>query len=471
MICLFLVQEIFSYYMTDKLALTDIFTDFDDTIFSDGSIDPIGLQVIWTSLGNRIFQNRLNTISTNIRAYTLNLFHHAVIQHAREAYEEKIVNLVGRPPYDNRNDLYDGIVIFLECLLAHILVRDNAPEEETAIFIPGANKLNGILINRPGDKIASSLPVDRKDGILIRHILLGIHGRHKGPFQQMGLFQKSDYYADDKLWKEIRKLFNSGSWGKLMSALVPRMDKHILSAKISGNKPIRVKVSDIVDENLESLYRAALQPANFNNDRLTHFWEHHLGLADPKTTAGKIYAHVKTVGGEILPQEALQLLAQKHDDPFLMAINAVEPFIAAIQKIMDRLLLRSTSSVDAEVSALIKKQLRNPAIDIHRIKSYLTEDFFNYEAIRRLNRLIHIYNEHTNPMHEKGFTAGLIEFHRSITRQRGNLPWITISSTYHITQHRSFQYTSVALENQEKDTWVNDYYLNTVISLYKGLYA
>ncbi len=450
---------------------TEIFTDFDDTIFSDGSIDPIGLQVIWTSLGNRIFQNRLNTISTNIRAYTLNLFHHAVIQHAQETHEEKIVNLVGKAPYDNRSDLYDGIVIFLECLLAHILAQDNAAEEETAIFIPGANKLHGILINRPEAEIAKFLPVKRNDGILIRHILLGIHGRHKGPFQQMGLFQKTDYYADDKLWKEIRKLFNSGAWNKLMTSLVQGIDKHVLSAKVIGNKPIRVKASAIIDDNLANLYRAALKPANFSNDRLRQFWEYHLGLSNTKSTAGAIYSYIKNAKGETIPQEALQNLGRIHQDPFLHAINAVEPFIASIQKIMDRLLLRGTSTLEQDVIAFIKKQLKNPAIDITLIKSFLTEDFFNLEAIRRLRELINIYEQNTSPINVQEFASRLISFHRSITSQRGNLPWITISPAYHITQHKSFQYTTSALENQEKDTWVNDYYLRTVISLYKGLHS
>src|SRR5687767_7567765 len=101
--------------------LTDIFTDYDGTIFSDGSIDPLGLLMVWTSLGNRIFHNRLNTISTNIRSYTLNLFHHSVIQQACSQYEDKFINLTNKPPYHNSSELQEGIAIFLECLMAHVL--------------------------------------------------------------------------------------------------------------------------------------------------------------------------------------------------------------------------------------------------------------------------------------------------------------------------------------------------------------
>ncbi|MBK9983878.1 MAG: hypothetical protein IPP15_16165 [Saprospiraceae bacterium] len=107
----------------------DIFTDHDDSIFSDDSFDPLGLQMVWTSLGNKVFRNRLNTVSTNIRYYTLNLFHHLVIQQLEEKYEDKITNLIGRPPYDNRSDLYDGLIVFLECLLVHVLSSDNVDED------------------------------------------------------------------------------------------------------------------------------------------------------------------------------------------------------------------------------------------------------------------------------------------------------------------------------------------------------
>src|SRR5688572_15702300 len=98
-------------------SLSDIFTEPNDAIFSDGSIDPMGLRIIWTSMGNKIFGNRLNTISTDIRFFTLNLFHHSVIQACTRKYEEQFSTLVGNSPYNNSADLYDGLVIFLECLM------------------------------------------------------------------------------------------------------------------------------------------------------------------------------------------------------------------------------------------------------------------------------------------------------------------------------------------------------------------
>ncbi len=42
----------------------DIFTIPDDTLITDGSVDPMGMQMIWTYFGQQVFQNKLTTVST-----------------------------------------------------------------------------------------------------------------------------------------------------------------------------------------------------------------------------------------------------------------------------------------------------------------------------------------------------------------------------------------------------------------------
>jgi len=61
-------------------TLDNIFTEYDESIFSDGSIDAMGLRIIWTSVGSKIFHTKLNTISTDIKLYTLNLPHLYLLQ-------------------------------------------------------------------------------------------------------------------------------------------------------------------------------------------------------------------------------------------------------------------------------------------------------------------------------------------------------------------------------------------------------
>ena len=56
----------------------NVFTQPDDSLYKEGSLDPLGIQSVWSNYGQEIFQNKLNTISTDVRNYTINLFHHYI---------------------------------------------------------------------------------------------------------------------------------------------------------------------------------------------------------------------------------------------------------------------------------------------------------------------------------------------------------------------------------------------------------
>lgn len=449
---------------------TDIFTQPDNSIDSDGSIDPLGLLMIWTSLGNRVFHNRLNTVSTNIHFYTLNLFHHAIICELEETHIDKIVNLTGKAPYDNRNDLYDGIIIFLECLMAHFIVQQELDGEPPALAIPGTSKLKGIISNYPFDKIANSLPVDKRDGILVRQNLLGIHGRHKGPFEQMNLFNRYEYYSNKLLWTEIRQLFSTGVWNNLFTTLVSLVYQNVLNAKVVGSKHIRVKLDNVLTSNLKNQYKAVLLYENFKQGNFINFWEEQLGFSNGYTTASRMYKAIKESKGTIDYQLAWQTINRTSKDEEVQAICAIEPFLTSIQKIMNRLLQRGTTDLNSLLINLVRTHLQNPEIDIQKIKSFITDGYFNIEARKRLTELVKIFAASSSPINETAMIRRLIDYHQSIMKQRGNLPWLSISLNNSITQHRSFYYADEWSDKIGTYSWVNDYYLSTVVRLYQGLY-
>ena len=64
--------------MRRRIALSDLLTEFDERISSELNLDPLGLQVIWSAYGQKIFRNRISSISNDVRNYTLNLFDHWV---------------------------------------------------------------------------------------------------------------------------------------------------------------------------------------------------------------------------------------------------------------------------------------------------------------------------------------------------------------------------------------------------------
>ncbi len=58
------------------MFLNRYLTDYDDSLTGESHIDPMGMLVIWSAYGHQIFQNRVNSISNDVRNYTLNLFNH-----------------------------------------------------------------------------------------------------------------------------------------------------------------------------------------------------------------------------------------------------------------------------------------------------------------------------------------------------------------------------------------------------------
>lgn len=66
--------------MSKQIILKNIFTEYDDSIHGDGNIDPLEITVIWSGLGREIFSSRISSITNDLRSYTVNLLHHAVIK-------------------------------------------------------------------------------------------------------------------------------------------------------------------------------------------------------------------------------------------------------------------------------------------------------------------------------------------------------------------------------------------------------
>ena len=160
--------------MVIENTLDNIFTDYDESIFSDGSIDPMGLRIIWTSIGSKIFHNKLNTISTDIKLYTLNLFHHYLLQKCASEEEDSINKLIRKKPYFNKSDLFEGLIIFLE----NLLINATYNQRDSSLAVPGINKLSNLKNSESKRSTVEKISVNRDKGILIRQYLLGIHGRH-----------------------------------------------------------------------------------------------------------------------------------------------------------------------------------------------------------------------------------------------------------------------------------------------------
>ncbi len=453
--------------MTRNISLDNIFTDYDESIFSDGSIDPMGLRIIWTSIGSKIFHNKLNTISTDIKFYTLNLFHHYLLQKCVSEEEDNVSKLIRKKPYFNKSDLFEGLVIFLENLLTNAAYN----YRDSSITVPGINKLNNIKNNESRRSTVDKIAVNRDKGILVRQYLLGIHGRHKGPFSQMGIFNENteDIYNNPIVWKEAAEIFKSSPWKEAEIELVDLIKKKLLNSNTKSGSFIEYKVDEVFSPSLEKRYVALLKKEIYVADNIKSFWLNRLGLN--QDTAGTLYqAYLKEIPNGFDYQNIIVNAYSESADDYLGAINAIEPFLTLIDKCINRILSRTTLMIDDDLKDFVGNWLKDNEVDIDKIKPYLRVQFMSQEAIERLQRLLEKYsNALKTSKPAENFIINLIKYHQDIMRSRGNLNWVSIGADNKIAVHKSIYISDQYMEFIKSKKWINSYYLPTVDSLHKGL--
>lgn len=453
--------------MSKENSLDKIFTDYDESIFSDGSIDPMGLRIIWTSIGSKIFHNKLNTISTDIKFYTLNLFHHYIIQKCVNEDEDSVNKLIRKKPYYNKSDLFEGLVIFLE----NLLINATYNAGDSSLMVPGKNKLSNLKRNDSKKKDIEKITVGRDKGILVRQYLLGIHGRHKGPFQQMGVFNdnQEDIYNNPNIWKEAADLFNSKPWEEAAALLTDLIKNKVFKSNTRSGSFIEYKIDEVLTEDMQKKYIALLNKSIYSKDNIRTFWLNRLGLN--QDTAGLLYTeYLKQTGKEINFQNILVQANKSNNDTLLGAINAIEPLLTLIDKCINRILSVATKDIDEDLKKFIDNWLNKNEVDENKIKSYLSVDYLNQEAIDRLSKLLDIYIAAKNDKKPaENFIIQIIQYHQDIMKLRGNLTWVSIGLDNKISVNRPNNISEQYLKHLESKEWVNSYYLPTVHSLHKGL--
>ncbi len=97
------------------------FTLPDPDITQESSLDPMGMQVIWTHYGQAIFQDKLTTVANNLRAFTFNLFHAHLINRLFQEHPEELASAKEQfTNWKTEVDIKTGLLIFLEDLVTWI---------------------------------------------------------------------------------------------------------------------------------------------------------------------------------------------------------------------------------------------------------------------------------------------------------------------------------------------------------------
>src|SRR6476646_5032715 len=102
------------------LFLDRYLTEYDESLAGESYIDPVGTLIIWSAFGRQVFSNRVNSISNDVRNYTLNLFHHFLVRKLVDDDGAELSSSL-QHKYHSKDALpfKQACLIFLENLFVH----------------------------------------------------------------------------------------------------------------------------------------------------------------------------------------------------------------------------------------------------------------------------------------------------------------------------------------------------------------
>lgn len=436
-----------------------IFTEYDDSLSCDILRDPLGMQVIWSAVGQKIFNNKLTSISTDIRNFTVNLIHHFIV---KSLVQDNSFELVGEalPTYGGKREsiFKEGLIVFLENIMVYSLLAAPKNTNPDSLGLLGSNNAAKELRKNADPELS----IDKNMGVLVRQIQLGINGRYKKPFILMGFFNNRLEYPDvNSLWDNVTQLVQK--WAKA-SQLVSDLRRFIIDLcskktylKKTGKSSIYSTSLSKIPNKIISGYQDCFASVKKIPVALRKkFWLDQLGLTDGP--AGALYTAMKAADKSGYRDIVRNAYIIGHDR-LIENILILEPFLARINFYF---LVMCISDIDSEKKYAEYLQKRN--LDYFKknevkIASTIPEDS---EAGKRLKTLLKI-----NLDDNSAVAKGIYEYHKGIMESRGLPTWFVLENGK--IRHISRVYKRSIINDVNPDDWVNSYYLDTLYSILKGV--
>ena len=458
------------------MYINKFLTDYDDSLTGETNIDPLGQLVIWSSWGQKIFHSCITSIANDVRQYTLNLIHHAVM---RELLSNESFQLSGamQRQYknkDERNFKY-ACLIHLENIYIWSML---SAEHEGAVL----NGVQGILKARR--KIATDGGVPKiKFGhthdccLLTNQISLGTNGRYKSPMMNMAFFDTNYLYDSQKEnnpWEKAEKFINS----------VPVLKQLYKEALIYMNKLIQAstknELTPYFNESFESLKKAYInafkEPAKVGKYSC-NFWLSMTRLN--KNAAGAIYRVIEKESQQekyysvdqifkLAIQEAKNIPNIDLDElETLKHIQSAEPFLSLIDLMFSGIRQKNQQTLTEFRQFWQKKRKLNDQ-SLPKLAEKLQSNLALVNSLEgtpayRFQQLLELAMK---PKLEDQ-VKGLLNYHNKIMGNRGQYPWVTLTDDNLLLQVAP----SDLSKERENNSWVNSYYIYQFRHLLKGLWG
>lgn len=460
------------------MQLSQFVTDYDDSLLGDTYIDPLGVLVIWSSFGGHVFRNRVNSISNDVRNYTLNLMNHRIIRDLIDD-DSVVVSKALENAIGDKHSLgfRQACLIYLENLFSYSLISaEGGAGVETGGILGGSKGRKALEESKGNPELMLSHTKDAH--LLVRQLSLGVSGRYKTPFMEIGFFDTHYHYhlpESDGLWARADQLFqSSGRLRAVYDAARAHLASLINASTTKASSPPRYSFN-AVPRSLKKAYQDACASPGRVGAETRAFWLELTGLDHGAAGAllRELDKHAADAEGG-LEDEQLFRLAEKRcleegdDDAARMIqhILTLEPLLAEVDLLFTLSLHRRNQRM-ADVEALWRGMGRDETtlpMLVGRIREFSSLlGAIKGTAAARLEKLLQVASLETV---EEQLRA-LLEYHAGVMRSRGQFPWVATKSADFIQVEARTQ----PLPDKDKralGSWVNRYYLPQFRNLVDG---
>lgn|GEM_PF-800459 len=469
------------------MRLDSIITEYDDSLSGDSFIDPLGQLVIWSAYGQQVFRNRVNSVSNDVRNFTLNLLHHGVVRSLLLDEEVQVSDALASEvgPKESLPFIH-ACLIHLENIFTYSMVYRPEDAGIDTLGILGGSKGRAVLEDEESHGNPQLIFTDKPSGqLLVRQLGLGVSGRYKTPFVEMGFFDQSYRYFSPtarERWSKFDELVSaSDSLNRCFAEARRHLVNLVSSAQTKPQVPPRINFLEISSD-LKNAYRTAFSTGAKVGSETREFWLSVTGLNEG--AAGSLLRVMEKrlsqfrsddVAPEKLdPQSIVREAVRSFDDggaerQKLLNIQLIEPLLAEVDLLFQVARYKKVQTV-AEIRDRWERlgradtTLQSCAETIATYPEVLTvlqgTGRYRLDKIRDLARLDTVEQQ----------LEALLHYHATVMKQRGQLRWVELTRNGEVHNHG--RTTSLpAGGDRPLGSWVNSYYLHQFNFLVSGYYG
>ena len=451
------------------MFLDKYLTEYDDSLSGESYIDPLGMLIIWSAYGQEIFRNRVNSISNDVRNYTLNLFTHYLV---RRLIQDESVRLSKRltDVYGGKDTLFFkyACLLYLENLFVFSILNAGKAVESSGVLGISNGRRRWSETEKNPHLIFSR---DKPGQLLVRQLGLGVSGRYKTPLLEIGYFDGNYHYhlrSAEKLWQGAEQFIADN---KPLRALADLLVEHMQEMLSQNSKQPETQFKDI-PEKLPSAYSKAFASSGAVGKYARDYWLSVTGL--DTGAAGALLAVLDENARSKQPKDfAPQRLMALTDRTVLSEeerrkmehIEQIEPFLADAMLLFTLLTHKKSQPLQA-VSERWKAFGRDEQTLPRRAQGLRDDPILlgvvEGAARARLNALLQLADATTL----SDQIRLLVDYHDRVMAERGQQPWLTLvdaGAKVHVRPMR---------DPPEKEwpqgAWYNSYYLPQFKWLVRG---